>query len=252
MLTRICMGIANSDNPLVSKLGETVINRMIDNLENKETEKKLSEYIKRHQLDGALITKILIKVKDESFFHFMQEVVRSQKLNDYHQELLASKKNVLLMETYLAPEGFLEPSKRLSRKAEFIYISGMIEKKSMVGIELLKTYIDNFKRDILTDELLEVALKNDCIASRYLLLRAFLSETQEIYLIKSMSLEMLKDYIEGKPIYQEGAQIVLVENFYELSKRHQEQYGLQPKALQLYHSKRKVEIQNRHPLSTVP
>ncbi len=252
MLGKISTVIANSDNPLVTRLRDGVISRMIDNLKNKETEENLCEYMRKYQLNGCLITKILLKVKDESFFHFMQELVRTQNLNEYHQELLASKNNILLLETYLAPDGFLDPSKRLSRKAEFIYVSGMIERKSMVGIELLKTYIDNFKRDILTDGLLEIAMKNDCIASRYLLLRAFLSETQEIYLINNMSESNLKDYLDGKPIYQEGAQIKLVENFYELSKLHQEEYGLQPKALQLYHAKRKEEIQIRHPLSTVP
>ena len=249
MFNRLCMGfVAKSDNPLAS----SVINRMIDNLHEKENEIKFCDYMQNNKLKSSLITKLLLKLNDEGFFHLMQVLVRTQDLNEYQQELLAEKKNILLLENYLAPDGFLEPSKRLSRKAEFVYLRDMIERNSMVGIELLKTYIDNFKRDVLTDELLEVAIKNYGVASRYLLLRSFLNESQEIYLVKNMPESSLADYLRGKQIYQDSAQLHLVEEHYELSKVHYNEYGLRSRAQQAFYAKRRVEIQHRHPLSAVP
>ncbi len=226
-----------------------LLDETIEVLIDKKEEKYLLEYIKTHKLSSKLVTKILQSQRESNL---IQEVLRTHVLDEEQQKLLAEKNNVILMETYLSPQGFLEPQRTLSPNAEFSYLSSMIESKSMVGIELFKIYVDNLRKTIMTDELLKVCLKNDCFASMYLLKRAYLSDVQEEYLINNASFELLKEYVDNKQFYQETSQILLVEKYYSLAKVHYEQYGFRPKAQSCYQEKRREEIQILHPESVVP
>ena len=220
---------------------------------------KLHEYIKSFKLTPEQVTKI---IKADVEHDLMQEILRDYELDEELQVMLTKQNNTLLLETYLAPVGYLEPKRRFSKKAEFIYISNMIKGHSKMGIELFKAYIDCNKRTILNDELLEIVVSRiqqsienqhiDILAAKYLLSKSYMTEAQEIYLLKKLPMEFIKEYIESKQFYQENSQALLVELYYELAKFHQEEYGLRPKALNAYHAKRKEELQLLHPESTVP
>ena len=223
--------------------------REVSMLANKDTEKVLLEYIKIHKLKPYQVTNIL---KGEYESDLVQEVLRNYELNEEQEEILASKNNILLLESYLSPKGYLDPKKRLSPKAEKIYVINMLQRKNNIGLELFKTYVDNNKRTILTDEILSEALKRDCIASRYLLLKSFLTEEQEVYLLQNATEERIDNYIDKKQLYSETAQTLLTEKYFSLAKIHHENYGLRPKAQQVYRSKKREELQTLHPEANVP
>ena len=218
-------------------------------LVKRDTESILLEYIKIHKLKSYQVTNIL---KGEYESNLVQEILRTYELNEEQEEILAAKNNILLLENYLSPKGYLDPEKRLSPKAEKIYIINMLKRQNNIGLELFKTYVDNNKKTILTDEILKEALERDCIASRYLLLKSYLTEVQEEYLLLNASEERIEDYIAKKQLYSEKAQMLLVEKYFSLAKLHQEDHGLRPKAQQLYRSKKREEIQALHPEANVP
>lgn len=226
-----------------------LLDETIDVLIDKKEENYLLSYIKVHKLSSKHITKILQSERESDL---IQAILRIYVLDETQQQILAEKNNVILMETYLSPQGFWEPQRALSPKAEFTYLSMMIKSRSMMGIELFKIYVDNQRKTIMTDDILTLCLQNDCFASRYLLKRAYLSDTQEEYLINNASFELLSEYVENKQFYQEQAQILLVEKYYSLAKIHQEEYGLRPKAQVQYQQKRREEIQILHPEGVVP
>ena len=218
-------------------------------LVKRDTESILLEYIKIHKLKTYQVTNIL---KGEYESNLVQEILRTYELNEEQEEILAAKNNILLLENYLSPKGYLDPEKRLSPKAEKIYIINMLKRQNNIGLELFKTYVDNNKKTILTDEILKEALERDCIASRYLLLKSYLTEDQEEYLLLNASEERIEDYIAKKQLYSEKAQMLLVEKYFSLAKLHQEDHGLRPKAQQLYRGKKREEIQALHPEANVP
>ena len=213
-----------------------------------EDEVKVLKLVKSKTLTEAQITKIIQNFEGEP----TSELLTNYELTETQQIALCSKKNTLLIESYLAPIGYLE--RKLCPEAEFIYVEAMINKVSNIGIEMFKTYVDNNKKTILTDELLKLALesKEENLAAKYLIQRAYFTEAQEVYLLENSSFEVVEDYLASKPIYHENSQIILVEKFYELAKNHQEEHGLRPKALLLYRSKRKMELQTLHPEGVVP
>jgi hypothetical protein len=218
-------------------------------LVKRDTESILLEYIKIHKLKPYQVTNIL---KGEYESNLVQEILRTYELNEEQEEILAAKNNILLLENYLSPKGYLDPEKRLSPKVEKIYIINMLKRQNNIGLELFKTYVDNNKKTILTDEILKEALERDCIASRYLLLKSYLTEEQEEYLLLNASQERIEDYIAKKQLYSEKAQILLVEKYFSLAKLHHEDHGLRPKVQQLYRSKKREEIQALHPEANVP
>ena len=225
---------------------------MVDYAIDNKLEIEVFDQASQKKLTEEQITKILQTHEGEP----TQELVKNYELTEAQQIILCSKKNTLLIENYLAPTGYLE--RALCPEAEFIYVETMINKTSNIGIEMFKTYVDNNKKTILTDELLKIALekisssKEEAIAAKYLIQRAYFTEAQEVYLLEHSTFEMMEEYLAIKQIYQEESQIRLVEKFYELAKIHQEDYGLRPKALQLYRSKRKEELQILHPEGAVP
>ena len=220
---------------------------------------EINDWIDEVKLTPEQITEILQKEKED---RIMLEVLRTNKLDPSQEELLVLKRNTLLLETYLSPQGFLDPDRILSPKAEEIYILSMLKAQKAVGIELFKTYVDNAKKTILTDKLLEKAIEvialscdqttTECFSAKYLLSKAYFNENQELYLLTHCSYNYIEEYISQKQLYSDKAQIYLIENFYPIAKFHQEEYGFRPKAIQPYHTKRKEELQQLHPLSAVP
>ena len=225
---------------------------MVDYAIDNKIELEVFDKVSQKNLTEDQITKILQTHEGEP----TQELVKNYELTVAQQIILCSKKNTLLIENYLAPTGYLE--RNLCPQAEFIYIETMINKASNIGIEMFKTYVDNNKRTILTDELLKIALekisssKDEAIAAKYLIQKAYFTEAQEVYLVENSTFEIMEEYLAIKQIYQEESQIILVEKFYDLAKIHQEEYGLRPRALQIYRAKRKEELQILHPEGAVP
>ncbi|MBR5154327.1 MAG: hypothetical protein IKW58_01215 [Alphaproteobacteria bacterium] len=221
---------------------------------------EINDWMKDVKLTPSQITDILNREKED---RVMLEVLRNNKLDPAQEEILVSKRNTLLLETYISPQGYLEPSRTLSPKAEFAYILSMLDTKKTIGIELFKIYVDNAKKTIMTDAILEKALevinassdeteKTECFAAKYLLSKAYLNEEQEQYLLNNANPAYIDEYINSKALYHENSQILLIEKYFNLAKLHQEQYGLRAKALQLFHAKRKEELQLLHPEGAVP
>ncbi|MBR5598732.1 MAG: hypothetical protein IKW39_01690 [Alphaproteobacteria bacterium] len=228
---------------------------MIDYAIKNNLENRIMDCIKAQKLSPEQVTEILKNNEGNP----VQEILLSNyELNEEQQLVLFERKNSLLIETYLAPHGYLEPKRTLSKKAEFVYVETMINKNSNVGIEMFKAYVDNKKREILTKELLEIAMakiassNEECVAAKYLLKKAYLSEEDEIYLVENASKELIEEYISVKQLYYESSQKLLIEKFYEIGKTHQEVYGFWPKAMQVFRAKRKEELMLLHPEGVVP
>lgn len=243
-----------------SALDDKVVDSLIEadkNLKEGKTSKKLErkkeilfDYMGKYKLKPYQVTNIL---KDAHSKELVQKIVLEYELTDEQEVLLLSRENnILLLENYLAPNGYLDPKKRLSQMAEEMYVVKMLQSQKQIGLELFKTYVDNSKRTILTDIILVVALKNDCIASRYLLIKSYFDENQEVYLINNMSEDKLEDYISQKQLYFENSQALLVERYFNLAKLHYEKYGFRPKVMNAFRDKKKAELQELHPTEIVP
>ena len=210
----------------------------------------LFDYISKYRLKPYQVTNIL---RGRHSKELVKSIVLNYELSEEQEEFLLSlDNNILLLETYLSPQGYLDPSKRLAPKAEEKYVVRMLTSQKQVGLELFKTYVDNSKRTILTDNILKIALKYDSIASRYLLLKSYFDEDQELYLINTLSEEKLDDYISFKQLYYDKSQMMLIERYFALAKLHHEKYGFRPKVMSAFRDKKKAELQELHPTEIIP
>ncbi len=243
-------------SPLNDKVVDSLIKADKSLKEGKKSKKLarkrviLFDYIAKYRLKPYQVTNIL---KEAHSKELIQKIVRNYELSEEQETLLLSlENNILLLETYLAPDGYLDPNKKLSLKAEEQYVISMLTSHAKIGLELFKTYVDNTKRTILTDNILKTAIENDCFASRYLLNRAFFNEEQELYLVETLDEEGIEDYIELKQLYYEKSQALLVEKYFTLAKLHHAKYGFRPKVMPDFREKKKKELEELHPMEAIP
>ena len=210
-----------------------------------EDEKKrylLKEYVKYHTLKEYQILRI-IKLNDE--ISLKQEVLKKNVLSDDAQVALVNNNNVLLLETYLCPDGYYQPERTFSLNAEYLFLSGLIEKNALMGFEVFKTYVANNTHKALTKELLMFIIYRgyDNELSRHILLKSKLSREMEDCLVNEASDEQLKFYLENRQIYSDSAQMCLINRSFELATLHNSEYGLRPKAKTEYYRLKKQEFE---------
>ena len=220
-------------------LSDVVVDSLIGN------EKKhylLKEYVKYNTLKEYQILRI-INLKDE--ISLKQEVLKRNILSDDAQLALVNNNNILLLETYLCPDGYYQPERTLSLIAEYLFLSRLIEKNILMGFEIFKTYVANNVSKALTKELLQFIIYNgyDNQLSRHILLKSKLSREMEECLVVNATDEQLKFYLENCQIYSESAQLCLVNRSFELAEFHNEEYGLRPKAKNEYYQLKRTEFE---------
>ena len=213
-----------------NRFNDAIVNRLI---KSKRKRKLLKVYVKNHPLNDEQISQIL-KIKGE--ISLKQDVLRKNVLKEREQELLVSNNNVLLLDTYLCPDGYYLKERALSLKAEFLFLSSLIEKDNLMGFEIFKTYIANNIERVLTMELLRIVIDNDNQLSRHILLKARLNRDHEEYLVSKASNEMLEFYVRNCRLGSETAQHMLVDKNFELASIHFQRYGLCCKARALYYT----------------
>ena len=213
-----------------NRFDDAFVNRLI---KSKKKRKMLKVYVKNHPLNDEQISQIL-QMKGE--ISLKQDVLRKNVLQEKEQELLVSNNNVLLLDAYLCPDGYYLKERAFSLKAEFLFLSSLIEKNNLMGFEIFKTYIANNVERVLTMELLNIIVGCDNQLSRHILLKARLSREQEEFLVGQASNEMLEFYVRNCRLGSETAQHMLVDKNFELASIHFQRYGLCCKARALYYT----------------
>ncbi len=220
---------------------------VVDLLIQENRTERLMEYIKHQELSSRHLTGILSGEMNDLTLHS----VRNNILDNEQQQLLVSKKNILLLEAYLSPEGYFDLARRFKPAAEQMYILSMAQSEKKIGVEVFKAYIDNTSRDVITEGLLKAILPYDSFATHYVLHKAVLKKEHEEYLVKNAQEHLIGEYIKDHELASDAAQLALVEENFELAKKHFNLYGLRSQAQQRYHALRKQAIE-RSQAETVP
>lgn len=207
----------------------------------------LTEYIRHHMLSSYQVTNVLHNMADkpdEKTQNLVQQLLRSVRLTAEQEQFIVSKNDVLYLEAYLSPKGYFEPERRFGRIAEYHYIRSMIKTDSKVGLEIFKSYVANCAKDLLTDELLKMLMENpDSQAAIYVLQKARISREQEDYFITHAEKEQIVRLIKARSLFHDSAQLLLIQNHYDLAENYFKQHGLRSQAQQLYHSLRRQEFE---------
>lgn len=203
----------------------------------KNKEMLLLPYVKRHMLNPGQIKELLLK--EESFA--MLEALRNNNLDEEGERLLGEKCNALLLEAYLLPKGYFEPSRRFKALNEYLLIESFIKSKNetYVAAEVFKAYVDNTSSDLLTNDVLELIVKNDVWASRYILCKCRLKKEQEDFFVANAPQSMAEEYISCQKLWCESAQLYLLEHNFSLAELHYNKYGLRFNAQTIYHAMRR-------------
>ncbi len=218
-------------------------NRLEDNIVNSLIREHRDEYLlfymKQHSLSTSQISEILMRDKVDEV---MLAAVRAYTLTNRQQETLVEKNNALLLEAYLSPKGFFETSRRFSTLAEYKFIYGMVKSQKLTGAEIFKTYVDNFYRTLLTDDLVKLLIENEnTYPAKYILHRAKLKREWEEMFVNTASEDMIKDYINDHDFGLDASQMALIEKHFPLARIYYDKYKFRPVPQQLYHERRQEE-----------
>lgn len=222
-----------------NRLEDSVVNDLI----REPRDEYLLIYMKQHTLSADQISEILMR---EKVGEVMLAVARAYTLTNRQQETLVEKNNAILLEAYLCPKGFFEPARRLSTLAEYKFIYGMVKSTKLTGAEIFKTYVDNFYRTLLTEDLVEFLIKNEnTYPTKYILHKAKLKREWEEMFVKTASEDMVKDYIYDHEFGMDASQIELINKYPSLAKIYYDKYKFRPLPQQLYHKRRQEENEQR-------
>lgn len=220
-------------------LKDDIVSWLIRN--NKEA--YLLIYMAIHLLSSQHITSILEAPVVNAV---MLLAVRKHRLSAEQQALLVQKNNVLLLEAYLCPNGIFDENRRFSTLPEFLFVQSIVKSEKLTGVEIFKTYVDNNYRDLLTADLIRLLVNNEhAFATMYILQKARLRKEQEEQFLNTASDNLIRYYISEHEITSDQAQILLVEQHFELAQLHFNKYKLRVKAQQLYHERRRLDVENR-------
>lgn len=218
------------------RLDAAFVNALIRGEYNK-SEEFLLVYLKNCILEDSQLTEILYQKESEA----LVMALRQKILNHEQQKILAEKKSAILLEAYLCPKGYFDESRRFDRLAEYILIESFVKSSELerVGAEIAKIYIDNTAKDLLTDDILQLIIKNDGWATRHILARCRLGHEQEEAFVEKAPQAMLEYYLKIWPLWSESAQLKLIEKDFVLAERHFQNHGLRCEAEILFHARRK-------------
>lgn len=200
----------------------------------------LKEYVVYHPLSEEQIKKIFAS---PDVTPLMLAMARVLDLTPEQQKVIISKKNAMLFEAYLFPQGIFDLNRRFKNDAETLFVATMTEINSQVGIEAYRTYVDNHYRRMLTMEVLEIIIEYpESYAAKYLLQRAKLKKEYEGFFVENAPRELLAHYLEYNDLNQEYAQEILLQRDFELTKFHQEKYGLRQGVQKDYFEQRRYRM----------
>ncbi len=227
------------------------------------------KYVTRHRLEDDVVSWLIANNKEAYLLFYMaihllaphhittilrQDVVnavmlfavRKNSLSAEQEAMLVQRNNVLLLEAYLCPNGFFDTNRRFATLPEYLFIHSMVKSEKLTGVEIFKTYIDNSYRTLLTDDLIKLLAENEnSFATKYILKKSRLRKEQEELFLNCASEDLIRYYINEHEIGSDQAQIVLVEEHFELAQLHFNKYKLRQKAQQLYHEIRRKEVEKR-------
>lgn len=218
-------------------LDDKVIEMMI--LEKKD--EYLEAYMQVHKLSDDQVTSILSRNGVDGL---MLSVVKNDQLNEEQQEILVKKNNTLLLESYLSPAGFFDLRRRFSKPVEYLFINSIIKSEKMVGLEIFKTYIDNFYRTIWSEDLFNLLMKNNAsLPAQYIFRKVHLPRDLEERFISEASEALIRDYLQDHHLNNDNALLLLVEEKSELAELYYEKYKLRGKAQEVYFRQRQQNYQ---------
>ncbi len=222
-------------------------NRLEDNIVNllirEHRDSYLLFYMKQHSLSTNQISEILMR---EKVGEVMLAAVRAYTLTNRQQETLVEKNNALLLEAYLSPQGFFEPNRRFSTLAEYKFIYGIVKSEKLTGAEIFKTYVDNFYRTLLTEDLVKFLIENEnTYPTKYILHKAKLKREWEEMFINTASEDMVRDYIYDHELGMDASQIALIKKYFSLARIYYDKYKFRPAPQQLYHERRQEEADRK-------
>ncbi len=221
------------------RLEEDVVSRLILN----HMYEHLIIYMSYHLLSSRHIQSILM---DASVNEAMLTAVRKYTLAEKQQLTLVQKNNVLLLEAYLCPNGIFDAERRFQTQPEYYFIYGMVKSEKLIGTEIFKTYVDNCFRTLLTENLLRLLVQNEnAFATRYILQKVRIKKEMEELFIRLASDELIRYYINEHELGSDQAQLLLVQEHFELAKLHFNKYKLRMKPQQLYHEMRNREAEKK-------
>lgn len=197
----------------------------------------LREYLKYQELTTSQITKIL---SQNGVNVIMKELVRLvKKFNERQQLLIVNKRNALLTEAYLFPDGFFDIKRRFYDAVEYRYIEIMAQTNKLVGLEAFKAYVDNnYGRMIRSDVILLLIKYPDSYATRYILHRGKIRKEFEVLFIENASVDLIKYYLEEKQFSTDKGQLALIQKSMELAQIHQSRYGFYPRVHEIFFKKK--------------
>lgn len=222
-----------------NRLEDDVVNRLI----REPRDEYLLFYMKHHSLSTNQISEILMREKVDEV---MLATVRAYNLTIRQQETLVEKNNALLLEAYLSPKGFFEPSRRFQALTEYKFIYGMIKSKKLTGAEIFKTYVDNFYRTLLTEDMVKLLIENEnTYPTKYILHKAKLKREWEEMFINTASESQIRDYIYDHELGMDASQIALINKYFSLARIYYDNYKFRPTPQQLFHERRQQEIERK-------
>ncbi|MBO5038529.1 MAG: hypothetical protein J6C85_03625 [Alphaproteobacteria bacterium] len=218
------------------RLDATLVNALIRR-EYPKSEELLIVYLKNCILEDYQMTEMLFQQESEA----LVIALRQKILNHEQQEILVNKKSAILLEAYLCPKSYFDASRRFGKLAEYLLIDSFVKSSDLerIGAEIAKIYIDNAAKDLLTDDILQLIMKNDGWAARYILEKCRLGHEQEDEFIEKAPQAMLENYLKIWPLWSESAQLKLIKKDFVLAERHFQDHGLRCEAEILFHARRK-------------
>lgn len=222
-----------------NRLEEDVVARLIFN----NMFEHLLIYMDYHLLSDKHVQTIL---QYDTVNAVMLSAVKKYTLDPKQQLTLVQKNNVLLLEAYLSPNGIFDINRRFGTLPEYYFIYGMVKSDKMIGVEIFKTYVDNTYRTLITEELIQLLAQNEsAFATRYILQKVRIKKELEELFVSLASDELIRYYINEHELGSDQAQILLVQEHFELAQLHFNKYKLRAKAQKLYHEKRQRDTEKR-------
>lgn len=218
------------------RLEENLVDGLIRG-EYEKSEVLLQEYLKNNLLEYEQLTEMLYQKESDA----LVAALRQSRLKPEQQIVLAEKKSSLLLEAYFCPKGYFDEDRRFDKTAEYYLIESFVKSSELerIGAEIAKIYIDNAAKDLLTDDILHLIIKNDGWAARYILQKCRLGHEQEDEFVETAPRAMLENYLKTWPLWSESAQLKLIEKDFILAEKHFQDHGLRCEAEIRFHARRK-------------